>query len=122
VKLEYLDEENRQRRRIAAHYTDHIRNPKLVLPELVAGDSHVWHLFVVRTEHRDELQRHLASRGIETLIHYPTPPHRQPAYREWNARRYPVTEGIHQSVLSLPLDISMTSEQIAAVVEACNDY
>jgi dTDP-4-amino-4,6-dideoxygalactose transaminase len=122
VKLRYLDEENRRRRGIAKYYMDHIRQPKLVLPQFVADESHVWHLFVVRTEQRAAFQRHLASRGIETLIHYPTPPHRQAAYREWSGRSYPLTEEIHESALSLPLDISMSPGQLEAVVVACNEF
>jgi dTDP-4-amino-4,6-dideoxygalactose transaminase len=122
VKLKHLDEENRQRRSIARYYADHIRNPKLVLPELVADESHAWHLFVVRTDDRDAFQRHLARGGIETLIHYPIPAHRQAAYRQWSRFRLPITERIHQSVLSLPLDLSMSGEQMTAVVAACNDY
>lgn len=122
VKLKYLDEDNRRRREIARHYSERIDNPRLRLPEFVADDSHVWHLFVVRAADRDELRRHLERRGIETLVHYPIAPHRQAAYREWNGRRYPTTEAIHDEVLSLPLDLSMTGEQLEAVVAACNDY
>ena len=97
-------------------------NPRLALPEFVDDGSHVWHLYVVRCEERDALQRHLVQRGVETLIHYPIPPHQQPAYREWNDRRYPLTEHLHRTVLSLPLDVSMSAERMAAVAAACNDF
>jgi dTDP-4-amino-4,6-dideoxygalactose transaminase len=122
VKLRHVEEENRRRRAIARYYGEHIRNPKLDLPEPVDDGSHVWHLYVVRTELRDAFQRHLTQHGVETLIHYPIPPHRQTAYREWGDRRYPLTERIHESILSLPLDISMSGERLAAVVDACNAY
>ena len=122
VKLRYVEEENRRRREIARFYTDHIRNPRLALPEFLDDDSHVWHLFVIRTDQRDEFQSHLARHGIETLIHYPIPPHRQAAYREWNERSYALTESIHQTILSLPVDISMNAHQLGTIVQACNDY
>ena len=122
VKLRYLDDENRRRREIARFYDGAIHNPRLALPEFVDDGSHVWHLYVVRCEERDALQRHLVQRGVETLIHYPIPPHQQPAYREWNDRRYPLTEHLHRTVLSLPLDVSMSAERMAAVAAACNDF
>ena len=122
VKLRYLDAENERRRRIAEHYLSSIKNAKLILPADANGDGHVWHLFVVRTERRDEFQRHLLDRGVETLIHYPLPPHRQRAYREWNAESYPVSEELHRSVLSLPVDISMSDPDLRQVVEACNSW
>jgi dTDP-4-amino-4,6-dideoxygalactose transaminase len=122
VKLKYLDEENERRRQIADYYLANISNPELLLPSAVSRESHVWHLFVVRTTLRDAFQRHLRDRGIGTVIHYPTAPHRQPAYREWNGRVYPLTEAIHETVLSLPVDITMTAEDLQAVVDACNSF
>ena len=122
VKLKYLDEENGLRRRIAERYHSNINNAKLILPTVEKGDGNVWHLFVVRTERRDEFQRHLQDRGIETLIHYPLPPHRQQAYSEWNEESYPVSEELHRSVLSLPVDIAMTDSDMRQVADACNSW
>ena len=76
----------------------------------------------MRTKHRAEFQRHLEARGVDTIIHYPIPPHRQPAYREWNGRTYPLTDEIHETALSLPLDITMTDAQRRRVVDACNSF
>jgi dTDP-4-amino-4,6-dideoxygalactose transaminase len=122
VKLRHVDEENRRRIEMARFYDQAIRNPRISLPEFVGDGSHVWHLYVVRCAERDALQRHLAERGIETLIHYPVPPHRQPAYREWRDLSYPITEDIHRTVISLPLDISMSPESLARVAAACNEF
>lgn len=122
VKLKYLDQDNKRRRDIAEQYLEKISSPKLILPKCVSPESHVWHLFVVRTEKRDILQQHLKERGIGTVIHYPIPPHKQQAYCEWNGRSYPVAEEIHRTVLSLPMDPSMTDDEVQAVVDACNCY
>lgn len=122
VKLKYLDAENEKRRRIAGRYLQGIRNGKLVLPSCDSPEAHVWHLFVVRTEDREGLLGHLRERGIETLIHYPIPPHRQTAYAEWNTRSYPVTEEIHRTVLSLPMDPTMSDGDVEAVITACNAF
>lgn len=123
VKLKYLADENRRRREITQRYRGGIRHPAIALPTVKEGEeSHVWHLFVVRTPHRERLQEHLKARGVQTLIHYPIPPHRQSAYSDWGHLQYPITEEIHRTCLSLPVDISMTDEAIARVVEACNTY
>lgn len=126
VKLKYLDSHTAHRRFIAQLYMDGINNPFITLP-LTVGSSplalsrHVWHLFVVRCEHRDALQRHLASQGIQTLIHYPIPPHLQQAYAHWN-HSYPLTEQIHQQVLSLPIGPTISREEAMQVVAACNSF
>jgi dTDP-4-amino-4,6-dideoxygalactose transaminase len=122
VKLRYLDSENELRRRIAAFYLSNITNPKLILPAASDRDGHVWHLFVARTERRDEFQKHLADRCIQALVHYPIPPHRQEAYREWNSTSYPLSEELHRTVLSLPVDITMSEADTRRVVDACNTF
>ena len=122
VKLKHLDRENERRRTIADYYLGHISNPALILPSAISPESHVWHLFVVRTSRRAEFQQHLRERGIGTVIHYPTAPHHQQAYREWNGQAYPLTEEIHRTVLSLPVDITMTGEATGQVVDACNSF
>jgi dTDP-4-amino-4,6-dideoxygalactose transaminase len=127
VKLKYLDEQAAQRRQTAQIYMDGIRNPCITLP--IAADvstlnlrSHVWHLFVVRCEQRDALQKHLTAMGVQTLIHYPIPPHQQQAYSQWNALSFPLTERIHRQVLSLPIGPTITAEEASYVVQACNEF
>ena len=122
VKLKYLDNENAKRRIIANFYLNNIKNDFLFLPQVVATHSHVWHLFVVRTKNRDFLQRFLLEHGIESMIHYPVPPHKQEAYPNWNSETYPITEEIHRNVLSLPLHPAMTKDEINYVIDKCNAY
>lgn len=122
VKLKYLDRDNDWRRHIAGTYMRSIRNEKIILPGAANPESHVWHLFVVRVEDREGFRKHLNEKGVGTVIHYPVPPHQQEAYSEWNGEKYPVTEEIHRTVVSLPVDISMSEEQIGYVVNACNSY
>ena len=120
VKLPYLDQWNQRRSEIAARYLAEARNAAVALPVPPAGMEHVWHLFVVRTTAREKLRAHLSRSGIDTLIHYPTPPHRQPAYAaEWRGRKsLPVSEVLHNEVLSLPIGPHMSGEQVDAVVSA----
>lgn len=127
IKLRYLDADTDRRRRIADIYQRGITHPGVSLP--LAADvpapaftSHVWHLFVIRSGQRAALQQHLADRGIQTLIHYPIPPHKQPAYREWSTRSYPITERLHREVLSLPMGPTLTPADAARVVAAVNDF
>lgn len=123
VKLESLDADNQNRREVAARYLEGIRNPHVLLPAPPDDDKgHVWHLFVVRAKARERLRNHLTERGVETLIHYPTPPHKQKAYAEWNSRSYPLTEEIHAEVLSLPMNPVMEDGEITAVIQAVNQF
>lgn len=123
VKLKYIDEENKHRRSIATRYCNEIKNTEIILPEHPASAlEHVWHLFVVRTSEREKLQSFLSERGIQTLIHYPVPPHKQQAYSEWNEWVFPLTEKIHQEVLSLPISPVMTDEEVSQVINAVNDF
>ncbi|GFM82359.1 aminotransferase [Pseudomonas cichorii] len=127
VKLKYLDDQTARRREIAKMYMEGISNPAVELP-LSAGvcplslQSHVWHLFVVRCQQRDALQQHLADQGIQTIIHYPIPVHQQQAYKELNGESYPLTEKIHQQVLSLPMSPEMTSSEVETVIAAVNNF
>jgi dTDP-4-amino-4,6-dideoxygalactose transaminase len=122
-KLPFLDDANARRRTIARHYIDALRATDLVLPTVPDWAEPIWHLFVVRSRRRDELQRALTARGIGTLIHYPVPPHLQPAYAEMNLKEgtLPVSERLHQEVLSLPLWPQLSGSQIDEVVQACLD-
>lgn len=123
VKLNYLDQEIASRRRIAEKYLEGINNPTIHMPAVInSSESHVWHLFVTRCEKRSTFQEYLTNRGIQTLIHYPTPPHKQEAYKDWNQFSYPITEKMHQQVLSLPMGPTMTHEQVNEVINACNDF
>ena len=122
VKLSCLNEDNSRRREISKFYRENIKNPKIILPKVYDENAHVWHIFAVRTPKRDEFQKYLADNGIQTIIHYPTPPHKQDAYKEWNELSYPITEEIHNTVLSLPISPVMTNEEAQKVVEVINEY
>lgn len=123
VKLRYLDEENGRRRKVAEAYRAKIRNAQVVLPEAPDDAAeHVWHLFVIRCKQRDALQAHLTARGVQTVIHYPIPPHKQDCYREYAGLSLPETEAIHAEVLSLPISPVMTDSQVDAVIAALNTF
>jgi dTDP-4-amino-4,6-dideoxygalactose transaminase len=125
VKLPNLDTDNDKRRSIAKRYLSEIKNDKIVLPTLsLLGtmQSHVFHLFVVRTENRQDLQEYLLKNGIETVIHYPIPPHKQKAFPEWNNLSFPITEKIHDEVLSLPMSPVLTDDEVSFVIEILNKY
>ena len=126
VKLPHLDADNARRAEIAARYCREIANPAVTLPippeEGVNPPSNVWHVYPVRAARRDDLRRHLADCGVQTVIHYPIPPHRQPAYSEWHGLSLPVTEAIHDTILSLPMSPVMTDDQVSEVVEAVNSW
>jgi dTDP-4-amino-4,6-dideoxygalactose transaminase len=123
VKLKYIDQENQVRRDIANQYVSQIKNDKLVLPALPAdGNLHVWHLFVIRTENRANLQAYLTANGVQTLIHYPIPPHKQNAYKELNGMTFPITERIHDEVLSLPVSPVMDQAEVEKVIALLNAY
>lgn len=122
VKLKYLDEDNTRRREIASYYRRNIKNPQIILPDVSDELSHVWHLFVIRCEARDRLAKYLENNGIQTNIHYPTPPHLQGAYQEWNTLPFPITEKLHKEVLSLPISPTLTNEEANKIVEVLNEW
>jgi dTDP-4-amino-4,6-dideoxygalactose transaminase len=122
VKLKYLDNEIEHRRKVANYYLENIKNEKIILPKVLTKDSHVWHLFVIRHPEREKLQEYLTQNNIQTLIHYPIPPHKQKAYSEYNHLSFEVTEKIHQEVLSLPISPVMKDEEMKEVVEVINSY
>ncbi|MBD3723239.1 MAG: DegT/DnrJ/EryC1/StrS family aminotransferase [Flavobacteriaceae bacterium] len=122
VKLPLLGEENQKRRIIAKRFLSEIANNKIVLPFWDGTDNHVFHLFVIRTENRDELQSYLSSKGIETMIHYPIPPHKQQAMKDWNHLSFPITEKIHNEVLSIPIYGCLEENEVTIIVKALNDY
>lgn len=122
VKLNHLDSDNNKRREISKYYRENIKNPKIILPETYDEKSHVWHIFAVRTQNRDEFQKYLKNKEIQTIIHYPTPPHKQGAYKEWNDLSFPITEEIHNTILSLPISPVMTDLEVEKVVEVVNEF
>lgn len=122
VKLRMLDAWNARRRAHAAFYLDALQDTGLGLPELAAGTNPVWHLFVVQCPQRDSLQSFLREQGVETLIHYPTPPWQQGAYANagFHGENYPVSRRLHSQVLSLPIGPHLAEEQAKKVVAACH--
>jgi dTDP-4-amino-4,6-dideoxygalactose transaminase len=122
VKLKYLDEDIAWRRRVARRYREGIRHAHIQLPVVAREEQHVWHLFVVRCAHRDALQRHLQAHGIQTQVHYPVPPHRQPAYAALRDSHLPLTERLHDEVLSLPMGPTLSEDAADKVIEACQAF
>lgn len=122
IKLKYLEADTERRRQIAAQYLEGINNNKIVLPQVRYPKGHVWHLFVIRTANREALQAYLQKAGIQTQIHYPIPPHKQEAYKEWNHLSLPITEQIHREVLSLPISPVLTDEEVNKVIVELNAY
>jgi dTDP-4-amino-4,6-dideoxygalactose transaminase len=130
VKLKYIDAENQRRREIAKYFCENIKNPVIVLPDNNnlslftdhSSLSHVWHLFITRCSKRDKLQGYLAEKGIQTLIHYPVPPHKQKAYKEWNDLSLPVTEQIHDEVLSLPISSVLKDNEVKNITDMVNAF
>ncbi|HCR85369.1 MAG TPA: aminotransferase [Alphaproteobacteria bacterium] len=124
VKLKYLSRLTQERRKIAEYYLGNIKNEKIILPKIRKGASHVWHLFVVRTEKRDNFMEYLKSNNIGSVIHYPIPPHLSEAYEYLGLKKgsLPITEKYAKTVLSLPLYNGMTDQEMGYVVETINKY
>lgn len=122
VKLNHLDEDIELRKQVAAYYIEHITNPAVVVPKVTNRDAHVFHLFPIRSNHRNELQAYLTEHGVQTIIHYPIPPHKQECYKEWNGLSFPITEQIHDEELSLPISPVMELFEIQKIVDLLNDW
>lgn len=123
IKLRHLDADNQARHEIALRYTQGLDRRGLRLPDLPAEDEvHAWHLYVVRSRNRNALQQHLLGAGVQTLIHYPVPIHRQVAYSELADLNLPATEMLSRQVLSLPIYPGLSAEQIDRVIDACNSF
>ncbi len=122
VKLKYLDEDNAKRQELAAYYYDNIKNPLITLPSRIPNENNVYHQFPILCERRDELQEYLEVNGVQTLIHYPIPPHKQECYKEWNNRVYPITEKIHDEELSIPMNQIVSAEEAKIVVDFLNSF
>ncbi|CAM4360759.1 DegT/DnrJ/EryC1/StrS family aminotransferase [Gillisia limnaea] len=122
VKLKYIQNDIEARRKVANYYLENIKNSSIILPEVLNEEGHVWHLFVIRTRKRAELQEYLINNKIQSLIHYPIPPHKQKAYKELNNLSFRITEQIHDEVLSLPLSPMLTNEEMQLVVKIINQF
>ena len=122
VKLKYLDEETKKRKQVAKYYIENISNSKIITPNVSDWNAHVFHLFPILCKERDCLQKYLEDNGIQTVIHYPIPPHKQKSYSSLNTLHLPVTEKIHQQELSLPMSSILTFEEIAYITEIINKF
>ena len=122
IKLPSLDKDNSRRREIAKYYRNNIKNPLIILPQVYAEEAHVWHIFAVRTKERERLQKYLEDNNIQTNIHYPTPPHKQGAYKEWANLSFPVTEEIHKTILSVPISPVLKDDEVKKIVDFINSY
>lgn len=122
VKLTHLNEDNNKRRIIAKYYLDNIKNPKIILPKITDFKEHNFYVFVIRTKNRNKLQKYLETNGIGLLIHYPIPPHKQLAYKEWNHLKFPITEQIHKEILSIPISPILTKSESKKIVEVLNSF
>lgn len=122
IKLNYLDEDNNRRREIASRYFQDINSENVILPYSKDLNEHVFHLFVVRSKRREELKDYLYKKGIETFVHYPIPTHKQKAYQGLNSQKYPITEKIHQEVLSLPINQLLETQEVEKIVAVISNY
>lgn len=122
VKLKHLDNDTKKRQEIAKYYIENIKHPEIILPNIKDWQSHVFHIFTVRTSKRDRIQNYLKENGVQTMIHYPIPPHKQKAYKEWNNLSFPITEKIHNEELSLPMSQVLTIEEAQKVVSLINNF
>ena len=121
-KLKNLDKDNFKRTQIAASYLNGINNKKVILPPKFTNGSHVWHLFTVLVEERDKFIFYLSKKGVETVIHYPIPPHKQKAFNEFKNLKLPITEKIHQQTVSLPMDPTLSNDEINYIIDTVNKY
>ncbi|CAK2923742.1 dTDP-3-amino-3, 6-dideoxy-alpha-D-galactopyranose transaminase [Vibrio crassostreae] len=122
VKLKYLDDEIACRRRVSQEYLERINNPLLEMPQVVDFQGHVWHLFVIKTEFREQFKKHLDLAGIQSLIHYPIPPHKQEAYSEWGDISLDVSERLHEEVISLPIGPVLEQSSIDKIIHVINSF
>ena len=122
VKLKYIQDDICNRRKVANYYLNNIKNENIILPTVIEDVGHVWHLFVIKTDDREKLQKYLNENGIQTIIHYPIPPHKQEAYSEFNKLSFPITEKNHKEVLSLPINKVLLKSEVEYIVKILNKY
>ena len=121
VKLKYLDEDNARRKENAHYFEQHIKNDRITIPAALNRDN-VYHIFPILCTERDRLQEYLKENGVQTMIHYPIPPHKQKAYKEWNALSFPITERIHREELSIPCNQTMSLDDAEQIVTLLNNF
>jgi dTDP-4-amino-4,6-dideoxygalactose transaminase len=122
VKLKYLKKDTEKRREAAKYYHSNIKNANIQLPIIEDWNSHVFHLFPIFTNRRDELQSYLTDNAVQTLIHYPIPPHKQICYKEFNCLSLPLTEKVHNEELSLPISPVITKDELVTIVNLINNW
>ena len=122
VKLQHLDNDNACRRSVAQRYIDNIKNPEIIIPTVFDWNAHVFHIFPIRCKRRNELQRYLTDNSVQTIIHYPIPPHKQECYKDWNNWTFPITEQIHNEELSLPISPVMSDNEVNMVIDLVNAF
>ena len=122
VKLKNIEDDILARRKVANFYLENIDNSKIILPKVLNQEGHVWHLFVIRVKNRERVQNYLKENGIQTLIHYPIPPNKQEAYKEFNDLNFLITEHLLNEVLSLPIYPNMSKEIINNITSVINLY
>ena len=127
VKLKYLNKELDRRREIAYKYLNEITNNEFILPlevctDVLTNEEHAWHLFVIRVKNRHKVQEYLSRNGVQSLIHYPIPIHKQVGFKEWNSKSYPITEALQNEVLSLPIGSHLTHDDVTEVIKVLNSY
>ncbi len=122
VKLRYLDNEIKIRQTVAKAYLQGIDNSLIELPIVNDVNAHVWHLFVIKTSQREKLEKYLTTNGVQSLIHYPIPPHQQDAYKEWQGSSFPISEDIHQQVLSLPISSVISGDAVKSIIKLINGF
>lgn len=122
VKLKYLNNDNKRRREIATRYRNEIKNELINLPQTYDENAHVWHIFGIRTKNREHLKNYLAKNEIESLVHYPIPPHKQECNKRYNHLSLPITEEIHKNILSIPMSPVLTDDEVDYIIEKLNKY
>ena len=122
VKLINLDRENKIRQTIARQYFQKIKNPKIILPSALTVEQDAWHLFIIRVSERDKFRAYLSESQIGSDIHYPIPPHKQLAYSEWKNLSYSISEKIHEEVVSIPLNVTLSDEEVNFIIQKLNSY
>jgi dTDP-4-amino-4,6-dideoxygalactose transaminase len=122
VKLKYINLDNEYRKRVARYYIDNIKNSEVILPQVKYWESNVFHIFPIRSTRRNELLKYLNDNGVQAVIHYPIPPHKQKCYTEWNDLSFPITELIHDEEISLPMSPVIREDEYKRVVELINNW
>lgn len=123
IKLDSIDSDNKKRAKIASKYIKKINNKNIILPQMPENkSSHVWHLFVIRVKYRDRFQKYLSKNGVETIIHYPIPPHKQECYTQFNHLKLPISQKLHNEVISLPISPVLSNNEVKRIIKLCNEF